>query len=53
MKQLIFIALTALSLHGDNYSTTSNWLIDLNTTPTQMEAIQKQFRGFDTAMMEV
>lgn len=53
MKQLILIALTALSLYGASYSTSSNWLIDLNATPTQMEAIQKQFRGFDTAMMEV
>lgn len=41
------------SLSAMEYSTTSNWLVDLNATPTQMEAIQKQFRGFDTAMIEV
>ena len=53
MKYFIIIALTTLSLYGASYSTSSNWLIDLNATPTQMEAIQKQLRGFDTAMMEV
>lgn len=48
-----FILLLALPLLGAEYSATSNWLIDLNATSAQMEAIQKQFRGFDTAMLEV
>jgi len=47
---LLFLSLPLLSAE---YSTASNWLIDLNTTSVQMEAIQKQFRGFDTAMLEV
>lgn len=51
MKKLIFFLW--LPLFGASYSTSANWLVDLNTTPAQMEAIQKQFRGFDTAMMEV
>lgn len=53
MKYLFLIATTLLSLYGAEYSTSSSWLIDLNSTPAQMEGIQKQFRGFDTAMMEV
>ena len=53
MKSLLFCMVASLSLYAGNDSTTSSWLIDLNSTPAQMEAIQKQFRGFDTAMIEV
>jgi hypothetical protein len=48
-----FLLLLSLPLLGGEYSTASRWLADLNSTPEQMEAIQRQFRGFDTAMMEV
>lgn len=48
-----FLFLCTLPLFGAEYSTTSNWLCDLNSTSVQMNAVQKQLRGFDTAMMEV
>ncbi|MDD3771013.1 MAG: hypothetical protein PHV10_10440 [Sulfuricurvum sp.] len=48
-----FLFLCTLPLVGAEYSTSSHWLVDLNSTPEQMRAIQQQFRGFDTAMMEV
>ncbi|MCX6052444.1 MAG: hypothetical protein NTZ60_08000 [Campylobacterales bacterium] len=54
MKLVLFLLFIGLfALYGASYSTSANWLVELNTTSVQMEAIQKQFRGFDTAMMEV
>jgi len=54
MKRLIVLLLVSSSLFaGNNYSTKSNWLLDINTTQEKFQAIQKQFRGFDLAMVEV
>jgi len=55
MKYLLAILLsTSCYLSAaNNYSTKSNWLLDTNTTELKFKAIQKQFRGFDQAMIEV
>ncbi len=54
MKNLFLLFLLSSLLSGGNsYSTKSNWLVDINTTDGKFKAIQKQFRGFDLAMVEV
>ncbi len=54
MKKLYLICMIFGLLHaGNNYSTRSDWLLDINTTNGKFMAIQKQFRGFDLAMVEV
>jgi hypothetical protein len=51
---LIFILISFNCLFAqNNYSTSSNWLMDTNTSEQKFKAIQKQFRGFDLAMVEV
>ncbi|WP_321777893.1 hypothetical protein [Sulfurimonas sp.] len=37
----------------NNYSTKSNWLLETKTNEQKFKKIQKQFRGFDLAMVEV
>ena len=37
----------------NNYSTTSNWLLETKGDKQKFTKIQKQFRGFDLAMVEV
>ncbi len=37
----------------NNYSTKSNWLLETETNEQKFKKIQKQFRGFDLAMVEV
>lgn len=37
----------------NGYSTSSEWLMETNSTDAKFEKIQKQFRGFDLAMVEV
>jgi len=37
----------------NNYSTKSNWLLETKTDEQKFKKIQKQFRGFDLAMVEV
>lgn len=50
----LFIFLTCNVLFAqNNYSTKSDWLLETNTTTQKFSAIQKQFRGFDLAMVEV
>ena len=54
MKKLLIIVLFCSALFAENnYSTTSNWLLDTNTSEAKFKAIQTQFRGFDQAMVEV
>ena len=52
-----FTLLTLLSLKllfaENNYSTSSEWLMETNTTQDKFKKIQTQFRGFDLAMVEV
>ena len=51
---LIFSILLSVNLYADNnYSTKSNWLIELKDDKQKFKAIQKQLRGFDLAMVEV
>ena len=44
---------TLLMANSNNYSTSSNWLVETNSTQEKFEKIQRQFRGFDLAMVEV
>jgi len=55
MKKITWILLFSLTavVAENNYSTSSNWLIETNSTQEQFKKIQKQFRGFDMAMVEV
>ena len=54
MKKILLIAVSTVYIFASNgYSTKAEWLMDINDTDKRFEAIQKQFRGFDTAMMEV
>ena len=56
MKKLLsFIILLSFStaLAENNYSTSSNWLVETNITKSKFQKIQKQLRGFDMAMVEV
>ncbi|DAB41083.1 MAG TPA: hypothetical protein CFH81_01945 [Sulfurovum sp. UBA12169] len=55
MKFFIVLTMSMIALFAsDNgYSTKANWLMDINSTDSRFEAVQEQFRGFDTAMMEV
>lgn len=53
MKSIIGLhVMLCCALFGGGYSTKADWLVDLNDTASQMQAIQKQLRGFDTAMAE-
>jgi len=53
MRTLLFLGLLFVTLSANTYSTSSNWLLDTNTTKGKFQKIQKQFRGFDLAMVEV
>lgn len=55
MKIIFLLLLLSFSqlLAQNNYSTTSNWLLETKTDTQKFKAIQKQFRGFDLAMVEV
>ncbi len=55
MKTIFLLLLLSSSwlLAQNNYSTTSNWLLVTKTDAQKFKAIQKQFRGFDLAMVEV
>lgn len=55
MKTIFLILLLSFTqlLAQNNYSTTSNWLLETKTDTQKFKAIQKQFRGFDLAMVEV
>ena len=53
MKRIIMISLLSTSLFANSYSTSSEWLMETNSSSEKFEKIQKQFRGFDLAMVEV
>ena len=55
MRSITLILLLSLSsLSAQNsYSTKSNWLLETQGDEQKFKAIQKQFRGFDLAMVEV
>ena len=55
MKKIVLLTLLSLSsiLAENNYSTSSEWLMETNSTQDKFKKIQKQFRGFDLAMVEV
>jgi len=54
MKKIILIgSLIFTTLFANNYSTSSQWLMETNTTQEKFKKIQTQFRGFDLAMVEV
>lgn len=53
-KILVSIALASfLFAEHNSYSTHSDWLMNISSNEQRFEAVQKQFRGFDTAMVEV
>lgn len=53
-KYFILVVLYATLFASDNlYSTHSDWLMQIDSTQERFQAVQKQFRGFDTAMIEV
>ena len=49
---LFFFEIILLNAQN-TYSTKSNWLLDTKSDKEKFKAIQKQFRGFDLAMVEV
>ena len=53
----LFLLLTLFSFNNclaqNNYSTSSEWLVETNSSNAKFQKIQKQFRGFDQAMVEV
>jgi cytochrome c556 len=55
MKILLLLSILFFStLFAQNsYSTKSNWLLDTKSDEQKFKKIQKQFRGFDLAMVEV
>jgi hypothetical protein len=55
MKNLMLLTLLTFSTltAENNYSTSSEWLMETNSTQDKFKKIQRQFRGFDLAMVEV
>jgi len=49
----VFMLLFSGLFAKNNYSTSSNWLLETKGDVQKFKAIQKQFRGFDLAMVEV
>lgn len=47
------VVISVLFSSGNGYATSSNWLMQIDKNDEKFSVIQKQFRGFDTAMMEV
>jgi len=50
---LLFMVLVYGALAQNTYSTKSNWLLETKSDEQKFKKIQKQFRGFDLAMVEV
>jgi len=50
---IVIFSTTLLFAAQNSYSTSSSWLMQISTTQGRFGAIEEQFRGFDTAMMEV
>ena len=54
MKRAILVSsFLFTTLFANNYSTSSQWLMDTNSTEDKFKKIQTQLRGFDLAMIEV
>jgi len=55
MKIILMTILLSLGclFAQNNYSTKSNWLLETKSEDKKFQAIQKQLRGFDLAMVEV
>ena len=53
VRTLLLLGLLVISSSANSYSTSSNWLVETNSSKEKFEKIQKQFRGFDLAMVEV
>ncbi len=53
MRIVLLSILFIGTLFANSYSTSSEWLMDTNSTQEKFKKIQKQFRGFDLAMVEV
>ncbi len=54
MRVIILFLVFFYTLNAQNgYSTKSNWLLDTKSDEQKFKKIQKQFRGFDLAMVEV
>ncbi len=55
MKSILIILLLSFSslIAQNSYSTKSEWLLDTKSDTQKFKKIQKQFRGFDLAMVEV
>ena len=50
---IIYIIFFTTLVAENNYSTKSNWLLETKTNEQKFKKIQKQYRGFDLAMVEV
>jgi len=55
MKKIVilFMVLIYSAFAQNTYSTKSNWLLETKSDEQKFKKIQKQFRGFDLAMVEV
>lgn len=53
MRTILLSTLFVGTLFANSYSTSSQWLMDTNNTQDKFKKIQRQFRGFDLAMVEV
>jgi len=55
MKIILTISIILLCnlFAQNNYSTKSNWLLETKSNEQKFKKIQRQFRGFDLAMVEV
>ncbi|DAB30820.1 MAG TPA: hypothetical protein CFH84_01970 [Sulfurimonas sp. UBA12504] len=53
MKLVVLSVLVWINMFGASYSTSSEWLMNIKEDKAKFQEIQKQFRGFDTVMMEV
>lgn len=54
MRFFTILFMAAIMLYAtDNGYSQSNWLMHMDNNEKKFDAIQKQFRGFDTAMIEV
>jgi hypothetical protein len=50
---MLFMVFVYSVLAQNSYSTKSNWLLETKSDEQKFKKIQKQFRGFDLAMVEV
>jgi len=55
MRKILLLGMVTFVtvVFANNYSTSSDWLLETNSSAEKFEKIQRQFRGFDLAMVEV